>query len=358
MSNKDTQLSYHEDELSLRQILIFLYSGKLFFGIFLFFTALVSYYYVNTISPTYKTQIEFHAPGDVIVSRLKKAFFNDDSLIKIDRNLFSSQYVFEAFDKKVNSHSFRKSVFDQYNYSERLGLNSDDLDSIYSFIDRVKKNTKNSKKLSTLLYMQGPKPKILSDFLNDLVSSAHSSLISDFEEIELNYVTTKIDEIKMKQNREIDFLNKFHLNEIKALNSQLFLAKSLEDKDTDLEKVSLVFHNESLLKTPMMSSSSRSMVFPLWYLYGQKFIENEIQRSSAITDFRTEEYIQLDSALKSLESFKIDLKDIDLVDISWSLTPNDPISPKKRLTMIIVLFIAFLLSIFLWYVIVLFKPSK
>jgi len=40
------------------------------------------------------------------------------------------------------------------------------------------------------------------------------------------------------------------------------------------------------------------------------------------------------------------------------LTPTSPIGPKKRLAMVIVLSIAFLFSVFFWYVIEIFRSPK
>jgi len=68
--------------------------------------------------------------------------------------------------------------------------------------------------------------------------------------------------------------------------------------------------------------------------------------------------MKLNASKKVLESFNIDLTGIEAADITWSMVPGAPYEPKKRLIMIAVLFIASFVSIFLFYVLEIFRGSK
>ena len=66
-----------------------------------------------------------------------------------------------------------------------------------------------------------------------------------------------------------------------------------DNKEIDFDKVSLVYQNELLFDNYMpeerddgywFERESRSEVFPLWYFYGEKFIEKEIDKLSSETD--------------------------------------------------------------------------
>ena len=131
--------------------------------------------------------------------------------------------------------------------------------------------------------------------------------------------------------------------------------------------MSLVYQNELLFDNYMLEErddgywferESRSEVFPLWYFYGEKFIEQEIDKLLFNVNISNQNLIKLNASRKVLESFKIDLSGIEAADITWSVVPSDPFEPKKRLIMIAVLFIVFLISIFLFYVLEIFRGSK
>lgn len=102
-----------------------------------------------------------------------------------------------------------------------------------------------------------------------------------------------------------------------------------------------------------------SKIFPLWYLLGEDFITRELQQLKSESVINTTSLIEMNALISYLESYKYTIdSNVSAVDISWSMIPTTPVGPNKRLSMVIVLSIAFLFSVFFYYVFEIFRSPK
>ena len=140
MSTDHSENYYQQDEVSLKQILMFLYEGKLFISGFLSIVAIIAYFYLQSINPTYESHILYGNPSDLTVSKVNRAKFYDAKLIPSSVKTLEAEDIYAMVTHKISSTSFKEMVFSKYGYLERLNLNSegDDIDNeIYGFLDRV-----------------------------------------------------------------------------------------------------------------------------------------------------------------------------------------------------------------------------
>jgi len=354
MTNSSSENYYQHDELQLKQILIFLYRGKWFFLLVLSLVAITTYIYLKTVVPSYEASIVYRLPSEISVSKINNARFRDKSLIPGSLENLSRGEIYKMFDHKIFSTDFRKKVFRDYGYSEKI--NSNDPLLMNDYIGRIRLNKIDSDIGTTTLYMRGSEPSILSDFLNDLLLEANKSTLQDIEQIELNIIENRLHTISWQEEREMQILKEKRIEDLKILNENLVTAKSANIYEIDFDKVSVVYQNQKLYSDT--ASETEMEVFPLWYFYGEKFLEKEIEKLKIDSNLSNKNLIALRASKNALESFTIDLTGIEVADIAWSVVPTTPYEPKKRLIMISVLFIAFLISIFLWYVIGIFRGSK
>ena len=360
MSTDHSENYYQQDEVSLKQILMFLYEGKLFISGFLSIVAIIAYFYLQSINPTYESHILYGNPSDLTVSKVNRAKFYDAKLIPSSVKTLEAEDIYAMVTHKISSTSFKEMVFSKYGYLERLNLNSegDDIDNeIYGFLDRVRKDESSSTDSLTYIFMRGKDPLILTSFLNDLFYEADKDTLNDLKEIELNQINKKILSLSQEIAREEIVLKNLREEKIKRFNIELATAKAAKIDDIDLEKISVMYENTNL--STIENTSGISTIFPLWYLLGEDFIERELQQLTNEVAPNSTGLIQLNALLGFLKSYKYTIDNtISAADISWSLTPTSPIGPKKRLAMVIVLSIAFLFSVFFWYVIEIFRSPK
>jgi LPS O-antigen subunit length determinant protein (WzzB/FepE family) len=358
MSIKESKNYYQKDELTLKQILIFFYRGKWFFILFLTLVAISTYSYIKTITPSYEASIQYRIPSDLATSQINTAKFGDAAMIPGSEKKLEKKEIFDMFFNKVFSQSFKEHVFRKNGYLERISnKGTDEIAVIYSFLDRVKLNKNLSSDISSYHYMRGSDPEILTDFLNDLLFEAKNSLLKDLKQIEMNLIQKQIKIISSEINR-LEQIQKDKLNEqISFLKTELLTAKLAKIDNTDFEKVALIFENAGLSDL-MISNKRLSSVFPLWYLYGEDFIEFELEKLITNGESKNYNLISFYADRDSLESFEMNIDNVEVIDITWSITPTSPYEPKKKLIMVIILTIAFLFAIFLWYVLELFRSSK
>lgn len=359
MSIEESSKYYQKDELSLKQILIFLYSGKWFFLLFMLVTIFATYSYIQKITPTYEATIEYREPSEIVVSKINFAKFNDPNLLNAIKDT-SAEEIFDMFSHKVFSYSFREKVFREKGYMDRVGFQSGDLSDIYSFIGRVTLDKSSSSNSSYVFYFKGSEPSILSDYLNDLIFEANRSVLEDLKQIEMNLVSKEIKIITSKINRLRSIEKEKVSQMVMLLEKELKIADSLKNEKANFKIVENLIENTGLfgVQKDAVFNSPLGESFPYWYFFGADFIELEIEKLKLNGDIMSKELIESLIIKDNLEAFDFNSDVIDSVDIKWSLIPKSPIEPKKKLIMVVVLSIAFLFSIFLWYVVTIFRSSK
>ena len=356
MSTSVPENYYQHDETSLKQILIFLYRGKWFFTGFLSIVAIITYFYLNTISPSYESYVTYRVPDDLTVSKINQSKFQGAKIIPSSDKVIKANEIFDMFNHKVFSTSFRERVFRKYNYLEIINSKgTNELNIVYSFLDKVRQDKMLSNNDSSYIFMRGTNPIILTNFLNDLIFEANITTLDDLKQIEYNQINKKISSLTREVKREEKILEDKRLTKINEFNKELLTARLAKIDDIDLDKLAVVYNNNDLSKVrPNMPT-----VYPLWYFYGEEFIEKELEQLKDGENLNNDLLIDLNASIELLKSYEPILDDdLNAVDISWSLVPTATIGPKKRLTMIITLTISFFFSIFFWYVIELFRSPK
>jgi LPS O-antigen subunit length determinant protein (WzzB/FepE family) len=358
MTTKESIKYYQRDELSLKQILIFLYSGKWFFILVMLVSAFATYSYVQKINPTFEATIKYREPSQIVVSKINFAKFNDESVVSGLREI-SAQEIFEMFNHKVSSYSFREKVFREKGYKDRANIKSGDFSDIYSFIGGVTLDRQSSSNSSSVFYFKGSEPSILSDYLNDLIFEANRSVLEDLKQIEMNIVLKKIESITSSINRlqsiEIEKNNQM----IMLLEKELTIADSIKNENANFKIVENLIENTGLfgVQKDAVFNSPLGQSFPYWYFFGADFIELEIEKLELAGEVKGKQLIEYETLLDTLEAFDFNIDGINSVDIIWSLIPNSPIEPKKKLIMAVLLSISLLFSIFIWYVVTIFRLS-
>ncbi len=177
------------------------------------------------------------------------------------------------------------------------------------------------------------------------------------KEIEFNQINKKIASLSQEILREKNILKGLKEEKIKRFNIELLTAKAAKIDDIDFEKISVMYENINLLNIEKTSGVSK--IFPLWYLLGEDFITRELQQLKSESVINTTSLIEMNALISYLESYKYTIdSNVSAVDISWSMIPTTPVGPNKRLSMVIVLSIAFLFSVFFYYVFEIFRSPK
>jgi LPS O-antigen subunit length determinant protein (WzzB/FepE family) len=86
-------------------------------------------------------------------------------------------------------------------------------------------------------------------------------------------------------------------------------------------------------------------------MYGEQALQQEIEKLIDEKKINNEKIIRLNAEKNVLSSIRLKFDGIDVVDISWSVVPEGPIEPKKRLIVSIAFFIALIISIFIAYLV-------
>jgi LPS O-antigen subunit length determinant protein (WzzB/FepE family) len=93
-------------------------------------------------------------------------------------------------------------------------------------------------------------------------------------------------------------------------------------------------------------------------MYGEQALQQELKKLIDEKKINTEKIIRLNAEKSMLSSVHLKYDSIDVVDISWSVMPNGPIEPKKRLIVTIAFFIALIISIFSTYLVNVVRPDN
>jgi LPS O-antigen subunit length determinant protein (WzzB/FepE family) len=91
---------------------------------------------------------------------------------------------------------------------------------------------------------------------------------------------------------------------------------------------------------------------PIWYMYGEQALRQELDKLTSDKTVNSSLINMLESQKAELTSDDIDdIDDIEVAGVVRSEVPTAPISPKKRLIVIVMFFISLIISIFIAYLV-------
>lgn len=383
-----------EDEINLIDVLGILVSQKFLIFLNIFIFSLVSIVYVWLATPTYQTEVAFLEPSE---SFIPKSFLGTNSK-NDEKNQGQSFYtetnqtLYFKFLTRIQSYKHQKKVFDEGEFLKKFSGAADNTDSPKDYFlklhesislkeeSQIKKKGEVKKfEKPFYLWMTGPKPEAMSEFLNTISLKA----VEDIKKETLRLVKMKIEEALRdngQKTKMLTFLTQEKLKEtqtkiaqenferLRVLTDSLNIAKSLKIKKNNF---SLPGQNKVLQMAEVFDPEARSRAqkIPIWFLYGELALEKEIKTlKSKINDrdymdniaklkykYKQLEALKrgpsngnsfshnIDGQLNELKLEKMKLESMNLslikpevaVISQPGITPSQPIKPKKFKTILI-----------------------
>jgi LPS O-antigen subunit length determinant protein (WzzB/FepE family) len=272
-----------------------------------------------------------------------------------------------------------------------------------------------------ILSLEGTEAQVIADFLNKLADKANTATVNELLTIIKQKIAIRIEEIskqkglllslakqdrlanitriKIEDAQKINEANdkiarlrvktkKLRLNEIQILSNNAKMAKSIGIIDNNFKKT-----NSSESQNSMLSADiNNNQALPKWYLYGEKallkelnILKNRVSDDPYIPEIITLQnelaIIKSNQVLKTLEArqddspfiaeinnlaietarlsaFKPSSIGINAMQINQSAyAPENPIKPKKKLIVVVAFVTGFILSIFLAFMINVFRKE-
>jgi LPS O-antigen subunit length determinant protein (WzzB/FepE family) len=336
-----------EDEILLKHALLFLFNSKwIILGITSLITT-ISIFYVMSITPIYESTLSVYPPSDLSISKINNDRFETEIDLKDSEINYSKESIYKMFLYKISSNSFIEQVFTSKNYSEKFKLNNEvGKNYATNFAKQIKLlYSSKAKNDLTTLTLEGNDPLIISSFLNDLAKSALEETKEDIKKIDQISIQKRIDIIDAELVIERDLIYKLRLKKVNDLKKELNIAKSLNKKNTNFSQINNIGINT------LESVRGGFDILPTWYMYGEEALIHELDKLLLENENINLRTITLEAKRKLLTSYAPAFDDIELVGIVSSVPPGGPISPKKRLIVIVMFFISLIVSIFIAYIV-------
>jgi LPS O-antigen subunit length determinant protein (WzzB/FepE family) len=346
---------FQQDEVSLKEVLLFLYQGKwIILGVTSLITV-ISITYVLSVTPIYQAIASISPGSDLSISKINGGRFRNEDILPSSKDDILKQDIYDMFIHKVFSTSFKEQVFVSNDYLEKLDPQTKEVISNFSipnFVRQVKefddKNAKKNKDL-TILSLKGEDPLIISNYLNDLLETANFVTLSDIASIEQKKINSKIKAIEGELSIELLSGQDGRLYKINRLREELKIAKLLNNNEFSFAQITSIQNNSNNNNNNKNKPLLESL--PTWYMYGEQALQQELEKLIDEKKINNEKIIRLNAEKNVLSSIRLKFDGIDVVDISWSVVPEGPIEPKKRLIVSIAFFIALIISIFIAYLV-------
>ena len=330
-----------EDEILLKHALLFLFNSKwIILGITSLITT-ISIFYVMSITPIYEAAISVYPPSSLSVSKINNARFKHNSILPTEEIDISKEELYDMVLYKLSSNSFKEKVFTSNNYLNNENGNFSTLD----FVKKVKNKGISDNKTTTFVLM-GEDPLIISNFLNDLIRVALFDTLQDIKVMEKNRINSRMKFIDIELTLEKENIQKIRLLKIKQLQKELKIAVSLKNKEFNFSQINQISGNT------LKSDLSQTKAVPIWYMYGEQALRQELEKLTSDKTVNNSRIDTLESQKAELTSLDFsDFSDIEVAGVHRSEVPKGPISPKKRLIVIVMFFISLIISIFIAYLV-------
>lgn len=347
--NHHKEVYDQEDEILLKHALLFLFNSKwIILGITSLITS-ISIVYVMSITPIYEAVVSVYPPSSLSVSKINNARFKHPDILPTLAEDFSKEDIYEMVLYKLFSNSFKEKVFISNNYLKKINLNNESGNfSTLDFVKQVKEKVTNDNKTTTFLFM-GKNPLIMSNFLNDLTRVALFDTLQDIKVMEQKKIDSRLSYLKTELSIEKRNIKEIRSEKIKQLQKELKIAVSLKNKEFNFSQINQISDNS--LKT----HPSQTKAVPIWYIYGEQALRQELDKLTSDKTVNNSRINMLESQESVLSSVDIydndDIDDIEVAGVHRSEVPKGPISPKKRLIVIVMFSISLIISIFIAYLV-------
>lgn len=325
-----------EDEISLLDVLEVLLRKKVLIIIVTSVFTLLAIFYALSITPTYRATIDFqssdetnlgsHFPDAIAQNFPGKARYNEKGEV-----LVSGQSFFGKYLAAIQSYRLQEKTFIEGGFLKRFADNTADVDrtkNIVAGISRsiqIQKKIKNQNNETAYLEMVGTKPEAMADFLNALAEAAKSEVVNNTKvwiqrEIRAytNSYSEKLENLHSLANLERD-------QKIKRLSENLGIAKNLGIVENNF--------SNSTPGTFMAFMFQEEQGLPLWYLYGQRALEEEIKvlKNQPLSRQHIDEATRLKQEVENLSKVDLSKMNFEPAIISMpSVPPAQPFEPDSR----------------------------
>ena len=340
-----------EDEVNLIELLEVLLSRKALIILVTLFFSIPSVLYSLWATPIYRAAMGVLPAGDPAAKAIWDTIGAD-----VDTEVFSqskltitNQSVFEEFLTKMQSYTHYQKVLEGGNFFEKFNGSTDEFKNSGQLLSSIHGSLILRRRYRdgpfTYISIEGSNPKLLAEFLNASAEAA----IRDIQ------IKTKkrlaIEEKQITREREYKFVQAQNIKKylITFLNEELKMARKMNIKSNNFK------------------FETGSHIQPIWFLYGEAALIEEIktlEESKFYNDISFSQAIMLSNKFNSVMqkhyfgdlgtiAVSTDTKDkilatdlsakLRVVDIEPSISPINPIKPKKSK----IIFICTLLGLFL-----------
>ena len=333
-----------EDEINLLDLLEVLVRKKtLIFFTASIFTAL-SIFYALSITPIYRSTIGFQ-PYTKSIASLFPPFAAEilPSVARDERGSLveENNYLLNKFLTKFQSYPIQEKVFNEGKYLQRFVDSNPDSDTGREILQEFnrsihvigagKVNANKPFNQTITVEMEGTKPEVMSDFLNALAERAKSEVVIDVKELMTKGIKIQVHMFSAELGKINSIVKMEQDDEIRKFSNNLEIAKNLGVLDNN-------FGGSTAIVFPMLGSrpkSNTSPIFgerPLWYLYGQRALEQELKvlERREVSGQYIEETAELDHKITYLSGIDLSKINFEPVIVSqFSVPPVHPINSNK-----------------------------
>jgi LPS O-antigen subunit length determinant protein (WzzB/FepE family) len=341
--------SLPEDEISLMDLLETLLRKRVHVIMVVFIFTLSSIFYAQSITPTYRATIGFLPPSNISLTTyfdLKTYLY---TLKTVPKNAYGKpkeeetqrekqQFLFLHFLNTIRSQQFQEKVVIAGNFLQRLAENEPDanmkkvrLDEISQFIRINLVGTLDKTSIfntTTYLEITGTKPEVMSGFLNSLGDAAIKETAKN---------------IKESLQQEIDFQTNLYSAKLELLDSQIkadrlkkvhYLSEHLEIA----KNLGILENNLGAMPFSPLSTSFSEDQWPLWYIYGQRALEQKIAmiNSPSYLDQDMPKARELTLKIKALSKIDLSKKNFKPAIISQPSVVSDELISQDKVKIIVI----------------------
>ncbi len=350
---------YQSDEIDLKKLLSSLVARKyLIFGLTGFITLLAIITALN-LTPTYKAISSFTSPSYSSIINLNKLQLTNET-----KESFFSNFLTEASSRELQTN-----VFLDGDYLTLFNPENNPINDVPSYISKTLESLKLSPPsvtakdldlgfLTELPYsisMEGSNAKVISKFLNDIVSSADKATVNKMMNVMKQKVTIRLKEILSERKLLLYETKQRRLNEIVVLTDAARLARSLGIIENNFKLIDDDQDNSTLT-----IAIGENKDLPQWYLYGETAL---LEKVDILNNRESDEpfisqLIALDSEKIQLDSTIIDSTGINSMQLSQAAIPTFPIRPNKMMIVLLAFIGGFIMSILLALIMNALKPDE
>jgi len=404
----------------LNDIINSLVARKFFVAGLTGFITILAILYTLTSGQAYQATSTFSSPS-------QSSVFNINKLIYISE---TKESIFASFLTQLISRDLQKKVFVENDFLTKFNKNNDSTVDVEGFINAsinsikvipptfsLKRNNLIEQTYSVI--MLGENPDAISEFLNILVAQADSKNIANFNKLNLEKTSIRLDQIMLERtsllndalqgrsnkiirikegnNEKIRQINdRIDRTRYAAKQNRLNLIEELNDSAKLAKSLGIIENNFKLITGNGASSDltiaiGESKDLPEWYLYGEKalikriellesrmsddpfIIElvdlnnqlNEVQNNNALKTLEMRqddspfigELAILDSEKNKLNSITLSLDGAQSMNLVETARINI-IDSNKRLLILLAFIGSFMISVFLVLIMDLLKPDE